>query len=85
MIFNAECWRRRLAVLVIVTSWLTGCATAGFEANGLAACPRVVEYSREFQAQAAEELAMLPDESAIVQMMGDYAVIRDQAHACGSL
>nr|WP_227445488.1 hypothetical protein [Cognatishimia sp. F0-27] len=82
---NARCWRRRLVVLAIATSWLTGCATAGFEKGGVAACPPIVEYSREFQAQAAEELAMLPDGSAIVQMMGDYAVIRDQARACGSL
>lgn len=82
MIFNAECWRLRLAVLAIAMSWLTGCATAGFEANGLAACPPVVEYSREFQARAAEELAMLPDGSAVVEMMGDYAVMRDQACAC---
>ena len=27
---NAGCWRRRLAVLVIATSLLTGCATVGF-------------------------------------------------------
>ncbi len=79
---NAGCWRRPLVVLAVATSWLTGCATAGFEANGLAACPPVVEYSREFQARAAEELAMLPDGSAIVEMMGDYAVIRDQARGC---
>ena len=82
MIFNAECWRQRLAVLAIAMSWLTGCATAGFEANGLAACPPVVEYSREFHARAAEELAMLPDGSAVVEMMGDYAVMRDQARSC---
>lgn len=82
MIFNAECWRRRLAVLVIVTSWLTGCATAGFEATGSAACPPVVEYSRELQARAAEELAMLPDRSVVVEMMGDYAVMRDQVRTC---
>lgn len=44
-----------------------------------------MEYSRELQAQAAEELAILPDGSAVVEMMGDYAVMRDQAHACGSL
>jgi len=62
---NDGCWRRRLAVLVIAASWLTGCATAGFEANGVAACPPVVEYSREFQARAAEELALLPDGSTI--------------------
>lgn len=79
---NAECWRRQLAVLVVATSWLTGCATAGFEANGLAACPPVVEYSREFQARAAKEIARLPDRSAVVEMMGDYAVTRDQLRAC---
>ena len=82
---NAECWRRRLAVLVIATSWLTGCATAGFEASGVAACPPVVEYSRGFQARAAEELAMLPNGSAVVEMMSDYAVMRGQARACISI
>ena len=61
MKLNVECWRRRLVVLVIGASWLTGCATAGFEANGLAACPPVVGYSREFQARVAEELVLLPD------------------------
>jgi hypothetical protein len=41
-----------------------------------------VEYSRELQAWAAEELALLPDGSAVVEMMADYAVMRDQARAC---
>ena len=76
--------RRRLVVLVIATNWLTGCATAGFEAGGVAACPPVVEYSREFQARAAEEMAMLPDGSAIAEMMADYAVMRNQARVCKS-
>ena len=75
---------QRLAVLAIATNWLTGCATAGFEANGLAACPAVVEYSREFQARAAEELELLPYGSAVVEMMGDYAVMRGQARACSA-
>ena len=82
MKLNAGCWNQRLAVLAIATSWLTGCATAGFETNGVAVCPPVVEYSREFQARAAEEMAMLPDGSAVVEMMGDYAVMRDQVRAC---
>ena len=68
---NAGRWRRRLVVLAVATSWLTDCVTAGFEANGLAACPPVVEYCREFQARAAEELALLPDGSTVVEMMGD--------------
>lgn len=79
---NAECSRRRLVVLLVGASWLTGCTTAGFEAVGVAACPPVVEYSREFQAQAAEEMAMLPDGSAVVEMMADYAAMRDQARVC---
>ena len=82
MIFNAECWRRRLAVLVIGASWLTGCAAAGFENDSAAACPPTVEYSQEFQARAAEELVLLPNGSAVVDMLGDYAVMRDQARAC---
>ena len=80
---NAGCWRRRFAVLVIVASWLTGCATAGFEAGGLAACLPVVEYSREFQVQAADELArFLPPGSAIIEMLSEYAVMREQARVC---
>ena len=82
MKFREGCWRLRLAVLVIATSLLTGCATAGFEAGGEAACPPVVEYSREFQARAAEEMAMLPDGSAIVEMLSDYAVMREQVREC---
>lgn len=79
---NARCWTRPLAVLVIAMSWLTGCATADSEAMGFAACPPVVEYSRGFQARAADELALLPDGSAVVEMVGDYAVLRDQARLC---
>lgn len=61
----------RFAVLAIATNWVTGCATVGFEGGGGAACPQVVEYSREFQARAAERLALLPGGSAIVALMGD--------------
>ena len=42
----------------------------------------MVEYGREFQARAAEELARLPEGSAIEEMLGDYAVMREQAQAC---
>lgn len=45
-------------------------------------CPPVVEYSRVFQAQAAEEVQALPEGSAVVEFLVDYAVMRDQARAC---
>jgi hypothetical protein len=41
-----------------------------------------VEYSREFQARAADELDLLPGGSAIAEMLSDYAVLRNQAQAC---
>jgi hypothetical protein len=43
----------------------------------------VVEYSREVQARAAEEFVRMPEGSVVVEMMADYAVMRDQARACG--
>jgi hypothetical protein len=42
-----------------------------------------VDYSRELQARAAEELGMLSDGSALAEMLADYSVMRDQARACG--
>ncbi len=81
MTSNARCWMRLLAVLAVATSWLTVRATADLKTDGVTACPPVVEYSHEFQARAAEELALLPDGSAVAEMIGDYPVMRDQARA----
>ena len=82
MMYNARCWRQQLAALVIATSLLSGCATVGSEGGVSGACPPVVEYSRKFQARAAEELALLPEGSAIGEMLSDYAILRDQARSC---
>jgi hypothetical protein len=82
MMSNARCWKRRLAVLAVAASSLSGCAMVGSEPRVTIVCPPVVEYSREFQARAAEELALLPEGSAVAEMLADYAVMRDQARAC---
>lgn len=84
MTFNARCWRRRLAVLAIATSLLSGCATVGSKRGVASICPPLVEYSREFQTRAAEDLALLPEWSPVAEMLSDYAVMREQARACGS-
>lgn len=65
-----------------MTSLLSGCTTGGSDTGGHSVCPPVVDYSREFQARAAEELAMLPEGAVVVEMLADYAVLRDQARAC---
>ena len=59
---------------------LTGCATGGSETR--APCPPVVDYTAADQAQAADEVETLPEGAVIVRMLGDYAVLRDQARAC---
>ncbi len=76
------CSRRRLVALALATSLLSGCATVGSDRVAQGTCPPVVEYSREFQARAAEELALLPEASAVQDMLTDYAVVRDQLRAC---
>ncbi len=84
MTSNAGCWKRRLAALAIASSLLSGCAAGGSEPRIGTVCPPVIEYSREFQARAADELNLLPEESAIAEMLADYSVLRDQARSCRS-
>ncbi|WP_186395574.1 hypothetical protein [Stappia sp. TSB10GB4] len=84
MMSNARCSTLRLAALAIATISLTGCATVGSEPRIVAACPAVAEYNQKFEARAAEELGMLPERSAIAEMLADYSVMRDQARLCVS-
>jgi hypothetical protein len=79
---NARCWKRQLADLAIATISLTGCATVASKPRVATVWPPVVEYSREFQARTAEELALLPEVSAVAEMLADYAVMREQARSC---
>lgn len=56
----------------------------GSEPRVTTVCPPVVEYSRDLQARAADELDLLPEGPAIAEMLADYGVMRDQARACAS-
>jgi len=82
MTSNARCSTLQLAVLAIATIFLGGCVTGISEPRIATVCPPVAEYSREFQARAADELDLLPEGSAIVELLSDFAVMRDQARAC---
>ena len=83
MRFTAGCWRPRLAGLMVATSWLAACAPAGSDLPA-AVCPPVVDYSAEYQARAADELALLPEPSAVAEILSDYADMREQARASRS-
>ena len=82
MRFNAACWKHPATALVIATISLTACATVASDSRVATVCPPVVEYSRDFQARAADELDLLPERSAIAEILSDYSVMRDQVRAC---
>lgn len=71
----------QITALATATILSAGCARVGSE-PATVVCPPVAEYGRDFQARAADEVALLPDGSAIVEMLQDYAVMRAQARAC---
>ena len=94
MTSNARCSMRRLAALAIATSSLSGCATVSSEPGIATACPPVVEYSREVQARAAEELEVPRRSDAGLIDWGtqcggtrirgrevDFATARERTHA----
>jgi len=67
---------------MIVTSLLSACATVSSE-RVAGVCPPVVEYDAGFLAKAAEEVQALSEGSVVVEMLSDYAVMREQARGCG--
>lgn len=46
--------------------------------------PPLVTYSKETQQRAADELSKLPDDSAVVKMMGDYGNLREAIRKKGA-
>jgi hypothetical protein len=66
--------------------WVGACAgperatsTASATATG---CPPLRSYSDEFRKRAVAELDLLPANSAVEEMLTDYAVLRQQVRAC---
>ena len=78
---NARCWMLPAAAPLIAMLWLSACATVNSDA--VSSCPPVVEYTTVDQAQAAAEVETMPESALVVQMLSDYAVLRDQVRTCG--
>ena len=82
MTFSGKCWRRRRVVLVIAASLLGGCEMGSSDHAAATACPPVIDYTASLQAAAAADIAELPADSRLTDMLADYAVMREQARAC---
>jgi hypothetical protein len=71
-------------MLFLALPWmmlLSGCQTERFEPVTLL-CPSIVTYSSDFQVKAAEELMMLPQGSAVGELVRDYGQLRDRIRVC---
>ena len=75
------CWMRRAIVLAGVMISLGACVTANSKRAGIACVP-VPAYQQDFLDRAAGEVERLDEGSTVVQMLGDYALMRAQADAC---
>ena len=83
MPFNAVCSKLPQIALGIALISLSACATGGSDPlGGVAVCPPVVEYDQAFRERAAAELELLPDGSAIEQMLAAHAALRAQSRLC---
>lgn len=87
--------RVSLLNLALASSLLAGCATTLSNppvaqimkpvTGGITVktpCPHPVKYTDNEQETAADELAALPPNSVVGQMIQDYGALRDQATAC---
>lgn len=73
---------RQLAILLAATALLAACTTAHSRTGAVRACPSVIEYAEDFRKRVANEIEELPERSAVVEMLRDYALMRKQARAC---
>jgi hypothetical protein len=76
-------WLRSWPSTVLTTTLLAGCATGLSEPLPVLrpVCPPLVQYDRDFQKRAAEELSKLPPASALAVFMNDYVKLRDACRA----
>lgn len=65
---------------VFMFLFLGGCASQ--QPVYVRACPVVPQYSISFEKTAAQQLAQLPPNSPLVQMINDYGAVRREVRDC---
>jgi len=69
-----------LLIALMGAMTLSACSTTPIVVSDCA--PPLTEYSMDFRKRVAAELATLPPQSATVEMIADYRVLREQVRAC---
>ena len=63
-------------IVLLGTMFLAACTTT------VSSCPPIREYPPAFQDRAAAELAALPPDSPLGEMIADYKQLRDRVRLC---
>jgi hypothetical protein len=75
-----------IGAAALVLAGLGACAArepnASAPVASAAGCPPLRAYSDDFRKRAVAELDLLPANSAVEEMLTDYAVLRQQIRAC---
>lgn len=70
-------------VALVAMIWLSGCGQAVSKTELDVYCPAPTPYSEHFNSQLADEVEALPQTStAIPEVIGDYARLRDRLEYC---
>jgi len=72
---HAACLDYEGVTIIRSTIWLSSCATVGFDIGDFGTYPPVAEFSRESQALADGEPALLPEGSLVAEILADCAVV----------
>jgi len=86
MLFRNVSRMRRRTLPLIAASCLAGCAVAAssVSTNPCQAIP-LRDYSREFNAELADEVDTAPPGARWPAAVGDYVALRDAVRACKSV
>jgi len=68
---------RSCFVCFFILMGLTACT-----GSGASLCPPLVTYTPTFHAKLAAEIESLPENSALLAVVGDYIALRDQLRQC---
>ncbi|MFT7596621.1 MAG: hypothetical protein ACI8R4_003957 [Paracoccaceae bacterium] len=61
---------------------LSSACTTGSSESVTGVCPPTSEYSQAEQAQVADEVATLSEDSVLIDWLADYSLLREQVRIC---
>lgn len=78
---------KKYALVCLSLLALAGCASAPQTVDVptyVHVCPTMPQYTRDFDRQAADQLATIPIDSPVAKMIDDYGTVRQEIRTCSA-